>query len=568
MRNHLLVALALVLFCLVTPSLADAATLPLQGALRTNGGGPVADGKYVFFFRLYDSAQAKQFVWEQPLDVQVAGGVFATTLGTGAKAIPDALLSAGKPLWIGVKVGVGDELPRQLIQRIPAAWHATVAADLACTGCVKTGAIAAGAISADKVGFTYAGSATKGGPATLAIKAKDAGHAESATNADKAKLAAQAVVANKATTADVASDLKCTGCVGLAELDASVAKGYLATGGGTVKGKLAVDGHLSLGNSAITGGRFAAVDITKTACGAANLGQVVLYGKTARLYFCDGKQWRRISSCLGKCKDAATVSCGQPIGDDCGDVGVCPGTGTLCASGLKCTGGKCVGEPGKTPQTAGQSCKTLLSAGVKATGVYWIDPEGKGKAFEAYCDMTTDGGGWTRCGHIDEAKAGNTSLSIQEGAAPVSNDKMLNKSWCGWMYTTDKPQAMLIHNLTKGGAAWGEGHKLKIHWGNSPFTLYKYNNHKIQSCSNLTTKKTWSGCQYASHSGWEDASFSFTVGGMNNGYGGAGEKRLILGPTAKPGGNKFWHNFGADSNSQNASNNWSSGSAVGMLYMR
>ena len=76
--------LSLSLLCCLTASAAWATPLvvPVQGALTTPGGAPVADGAYAMTFRLYPDLQAPDSLYKEiQVGVQVSGGVFATTLG-------------------------------------------------------------------------------------------------------------------------------------------------------------------------------------------------------------------------------------------------------------------------------------------------------------------------------------------------------------------------------------------------------------------------------------------------------------------------------------------------------
>ncbi|XP_028411110.1 microfibril-associated glycoprotein 4-like [Dendronephthya gigantea] len=42
----------------------------------------------------------------------------------------------------------------------------------------------------------------------------------------------------------------------------------------------------------------------------------------------------------------------------------------------------------------GKDCADIYHKGIKESGIYEIDPDGKG-SFKVFCDMTTSGGGWT-----------------------------------------------------------------------------------------------------------------------------------------------------------------------------
>jgi len=110
------ISLVAVLFCMMTSAgIAQTTstdvpkTISYQGMIDSPDGAPIADGQYNITISFYGDANGVTRMWQGMYSATITKGVFNLMLGSGTSPFASTAMF-NQPLWVGVKVGDGDEM--------------------------------------------------------------------------------------------------------------------------------------------------------------------------------------------------------------------------------------------------------------------------------------------------------------------------------------------------------------------------------------------------------------------------------------------------------------------------
>lgn len=146
-------------------------------------------------------------------------------------------------------------------------------------------------------------------------------------------------------------------------------------------------------------------------CPACSNGQACDVDHDCSSRLCSGGRCK-MPSCTDGLKNASEtdIDCGGTACGGC-QLGQACAVNADCAGTQKCAAQKC------TSPTSCSEIRTLYPS--LPSGVYKVDPDGLGgiEPLSTYCDMATDGGGWTLV--LSYAHAGGTNPALVPGVPPL-----------------------------------------------------------------------------------------------------------------------------------------------------